>query len=206
MLKSIARAFDPTADAITLLKEDHRKVEGLFAQFESAEDKRSKGTIARQICTELDLHARIEEAVFYPTAKREAEQAEDQINEGMVEHEGIKRLVGEIQGMSPGDELFDAKVSVLMEYVKHHVKEEENEMFPKIRESDLDLMALREQLEAAKERMAKMPKTTKSSRGRPAKTAARERAGRKSASKRRPVRRAAKRRSTQSRGKGRKRG
>jgi hemerythrin superfamily protein len=206
MLKSIARAFDPTADAITLLKEDHRKVEGLFAQFESAEDKRSKGTIARQICTELDLHAKIEEAVFYPAAKREAEEAEDAVNEGIVEHEGIKRLVGEIQGMSPGDELFEAKVSVLIEYVKHHVKEEENEMFPKIRDSDLDLVALREELEAAKERMAKLAKSPKSSRSQPAKAAARERTDRKSAAKRRPVRRAAKRRSTQSRGKGRKRG
>ncbi len=153
MFKTIARALDPAPDAISMLKDDHRKVEGLFKQYESADDKRSKGSIARQICEELDVHAKIEESVFYPAAKREVKEARDAINEGFVEHSAVKRLVKEIQAMAPTDEMFDAKVTVLIEFVKHHVREEENEMFPKITESDLDLKALGDRLAQAKERL-----------------------------------------------------
>ena len=151
MLKTIVRALDPTADAISLLKEDHRKVEDLFSQYEAASDKRRKSSIAQQTCIELALHAKIEESVFYPAAQREVPTAHDEVNEARVEHAGIKRLVAELQGMSGSDEMFDAKMTVLMEYVKHHVREEENELFPKVTESDLDLTALRQRLEAAKE-------------------------------------------------------
>ena len=137
-------------DAIALLKEDHRKVEDLFKQFKNADDSRTKLSLAKQICAELDIHAKIEEKVFYPAAKRGAPEAVDEVNEGIVEHEGIKRLVKQIPTMSASDELFESRMTVLEEYVKHHVKEEESTMFPKIVESDLDLKVLGRKLEAEK--------------------------------------------------------
>ncbi|HKY89739.1 MAG TPA: hemerythrin domain-containing protein [Nevskiaceae bacterium] len=153
MLKNLARTLDPETDAIDLLKSDHRKVEGLFAQFKSAQDKRTKTSVGKQICQELDVHAKIEEKVFYPTSKREADEAEDEIDEGIVEHEGIKRLVKQLSQMSASDDLYEARMTVLEEYVKHHVKEEETSMFPKIAESDLDLKALGARLLQEKEKL-----------------------------------------------------
>lgn len=142
MLKNLARSLDPEQDAIDLLKSDHRKVESLFADFKKADDKRTKTSIGRRICEELDVHAKIEEKIFYPASKREADEAEDEVNEGIVEHEGIKRLVRQLLQMSASEEFYEARMTVLEEYVKHHVKEEEASMFPRIVESDLDLKAL----------------------------------------------------------------
>lgn len=153
MIKTLAQKIDPEQDAIDLLKQDHRKVEALFKEFKGADDKRMKKSIARQICMELDVHAKIEEKLFYPAAKREADEATDEVNEGIVEHEGIKRLVKQLSTMNASDELFESRMTVLEEYVKHHVKEEESEMFPKIVESDLDLKALGERLNAEKRKL-----------------------------------------------------
>lgn len=139
--------------AIDLLKTDHRKVEQLFEQFESTDDKRAKQRVAREICHELDIHAKIEERVFYPASKREADDAEDAVNEGIVEHQGIKMLVKKIAAMNPNDEYLDTSVKVLKEYVRHHVKEEETTMFPKIEASGLDLEALGRRLAQAKQRL-----------------------------------------------------
>lgn len=156
MLKTIARKLDPEPDAIDLLKADHRTVESLFSQFEKA-DKRSKLRLAREICHELEIHAKIEETLFYPASKKEVKGAADAVNEGIVEHEGIKRLVKLIPTLTASDEFFESRMKVLMEYVKHHVKEEESTMFPKIVESDLDLKALGEKLTLAKQRLQSAP-------------------------------------------------
>lgn len=152
MIKTLARKLDPEQDAIDLLKHDHRVVEALFDEFETA-DKRTKLRLARQICAELDVHAKIEESLFYPAGKREGEDLRQTVNEGIVEHEGIKRLVAMIPSLTNADEFFESRVKVLKEYVRHHVKEEEREMFPKLVESDVDLKALGAKMAKAKQRL-----------------------------------------------------
>jgi hemerythrin superfamily protein len=127
------------ADAIGLLMQDHREVEALFAQFDDAEDNAQKASLAQKICLALTVHAEIEEEIFYPRARKATGQ-HDLLNEAEVEHAGAKQLIAEIESMKPRERLFAAKVKVLSEYVKHHVAEEENELFPKVRETDLDLM------------------------------------------------------------------
>lgn len=152
MLKTIAHALTPGEDAISLLKDDHRKVESLFQQFESSDNKRDKLKIAREICMELAVHDKLESKIFYPATKSTAKPAKEEINEGIVEHEAIRRLIREIPSMKASDEFFETRVGVLIEYVKHHVKEEEHSMFPKIIESKTDLKALGEKMSDAKTR------------------------------------------------------
>ena len=136
-------------DAIALLKADHRKVEELFEQYESARSK--KADIAKKICMELTIHTMIEEEIFYP-ACREAGVESDMMDEANVEHDGAKTLIAELKAGAPGDEFYDAKVKVLSEEIKHHVKEEEQRggIFSGAREADLDLEALGEQMAARK--------------------------------------------------------
>lgn len=148
-------------DAISLLKKDHREVESLFASFAAAQDGRQKRGLALQICKALDIHARIEEKVFYPAARDEVEAAEALINEGFVEHESIKRLVAQIPKLSTNDDFFEARMKVLKEYVQHHVKEEESSTFPKLQNAGLDMnelgramLKLKEQLLARSRRHA----------------------------------------------------
>lgn len=156
MLKKLVRKLDPEQDAIDLLKADHRTIESLFAEYKAA-DKRGKGRLAKEICAELEIHSRIEESIFYRAAKKEAKPAGYEVNEGIVEHEGIKRLVKMIPDMSANDEFFEPRMDVLMEYVRHHVKEEESEMFPKIAESGLDLKDLGAKLARARQRLKSSP-------------------------------------------------
>jgi len=137
------------ADAIALLKADHQAVQKLFDQFEKTRSADRKSAIADQICRELTIHTQIEEEILYPAA-RGVLREEDLIDEATVEHQGAKDLIQQIEGGKPGDDLFDAKVKVLGEYIKHHVKEEHNEMFPKIRKTKLDLKLVGEQLAARK--------------------------------------------------------
>lgn len=158
MIKTIARKLDPDQDAIDLLKADHRLVEELFAEYEKA-DKRGKLRLARRICAELAMHARIEETVFYPAAKRDAAESRDLVNEGIVEHEGITRLVAIIPTLTTADEYFESRMTVLKEYVQHHVKEEESTMFPAIVESDLDLKEVGSRLMLAKKRLQDAPRS-----------------------------------------------
>jgi hypothetical protein len=134
-----------------LLKADHREVEGLFEQFEKARSDDRKGEIAQKICTALKAHTTIEEEIFYP-AFLQATEATDIHHEAEVEHEGAKRLVSEIESMGPGDDYYDAKVTVLSEMIKHHVNEEEKRggMFAKARRSAMDLAGLGRQLEQRK--------------------------------------------------------
>ena len=133
-------------DAITLLTTDHAKVKKLFKEFEdlkeeedgSAEDK---SALVTRICNELKVHAEIEEEIFYP-AVRKAIDDSDLMDEALVEHAGAKELIAQLEDMSPDDELYDAKVTVLGEHIQHHVKEEEGEMFPKARKAKVDSEAL----------------------------------------------------------------
>ncbi len=124
-------------DAITLLKQDHKTVEKLFKQFEKAGEKAhaAKGATVEKIITELSMHAAIEEQVFYPGVRAAVKGTEDNVLESLEEHHIVKWVLSELDGMSPEAERFDAKVTVLIESVRHHVEEEEGELFPKVRKA-----------------------------------------------------------------------
>jgi len=139
-------------DALALLKADHQLVQQLFDKFEKTRAEDRKSALAEQICNELAVHAQIEEEIFYPAA-REAIRDTDLISEATVEHQSAKDLIEQIQSVGSGDDLFEAKVTVLGEYVRHHVREEEREMFPQIRKTRLDLKALGQQLMQRKEEL-----------------------------------------------------
>ena len=141
-------------DAIALLKQDHRTVEELFAQFEKASGDGRKQKLATQICLELSVHAKIEEEIFYPACEGKVE--EDMLKEAYVEHDGAKLLIGEILAGEPSDEFYDSKVTVLQEQIEHHVQEEEARMeglFSQARKAGLDMDALGEQLAARKQEL-----------------------------------------------------
>jgi hemerythrin-like domain-containing protein len=138
------RSSDSPRDAIALLKQDHRTVSALFDEFEKAEDE-EQSAIAQRVCQLLTVHATIEEELLYPAAKQafeDDEENEDLVNEAEVEHGSAKELIAKIEEMSSDDEHFKATVTVLGEYIKHHVKEEENEIFPQLKKTDLDLKEL----------------------------------------------------------------
>lgn len=138
-------------DAIAMLKADHRKVEDLFEQFEKARDTARKQTIATQICNELKIHTTIEEELFYPAFRGKIE--DDTLDEAYVEHDGAKVLVNDIMAASPDEDFYDAKVKVLSEEIKHHVREEEmpsDGMFAQCRQTDVDLVELRDRMMARK--------------------------------------------------------
>ena len=141
-------------DAIALLKADHRKVEDLFAKFESASSSDRKWAIAQQICNELKIHSMIEEEIFYPACEGAVE--EDLYKEAFVEHDGAKVLINDIMETGGQGEFFEAKVKVLSEEIEHHVKEEEQRetgYFAQVRDSDIDLVALRDQMLARKQEL-----------------------------------------------------
>ena len=141
-------------DAIALLKEDHRAVEKLFKEFESARGEGRKQKLAKQICLELTVHTMIEEEIFYPACDGKVE--EDLLKEAYVEHDAAKLLVAEIEGADgQSDDFFDAKVQVLSEQVEHHVEEEEKELFPQVRKADLDLQDLGAKLAQRKRELLK---------------------------------------------------
>jgi len=141
-------------DAIALLKADHRKVEGLFEKFENASGSSAKAKLAHQICIELKIHTSIEEEIFYPAFRGKIE--DDTLDEAYVEHDGAKILVNDIEAGSPEDDFYDAKVKVLSEEIKHHVHEEEmpsEGMFAQCRQTDVDLVALRDAMLARKQEL-----------------------------------------------------
>jgi hemerythrin superfamily protein len=148
-----ARRSPRKPDALQMLKQDHRKVEALFARFERTRGDAQKQRLAETICQELTLHAQLEEQVVYPKVRR-AIGDDDLMNEADVEHASAKDLIRQIQESSPSDEHYDALVTVLGEYVKHHVKEEEGEMFKKVRKSELDLAALAGEMRERKSALA----------------------------------------------------
>lgn len=143
-----------TQDAIALLKEDHRAVEKLFKDFEGAKGDGRKQKLAQRICLELTVHTMIEEEIFYPACDGKVEG--DLLKEAYVEHDAAKLLIAEIEaGDGQSDDFFDAKVQVLGEQIVHHVEEEEEELFPKVRKAEIDLEALGEQLAARKRELLK---------------------------------------------------
>ena len=127
--------------AIDILEADHREVEELFEEYEKVEEPSDKEQLAVKICSALQVHTQLEEEIFYPAA-REAIENPELIDEAIVEHASAKQLIGEIEQMQPGEELYDAKLKVLQEQVVHHVEEEEGELFPQVEASELDLEAL----------------------------------------------------------------
>jgi hemerythrin superfamily protein len=141
-------------DAVALLKADHRQVEEWFAAFEKARTESRKQDLASSICAALRVHTQIEEEIFYP-AFIAATKEEDIHHEAVVEHDGAKKLIDQIEASSPSDEYYDAKVKVLSEMIKHHVKEEEQPggMFAEARASKMDLAALGAEMLARKEQL-----------------------------------------------------
>ena len=141
-------------DAVALLKEDHRTVEDLFAQFEKASGDGRKQKLATQICAELSIHAQIEEEIFYPACEGQVD--EDLLKESYVEHDAAKVLIAEIISGEPSDEFYDSKVKVLQEEIEHHVQEEEKRLeglFAQARKAGLDMDALGQQLAERKEQL-----------------------------------------------------
>jgi len=170
-----AKRRNTETDAFALLTADHRTVKGMFKEFEklSKQDDvdEEKAQLVRQICNELTVHAQVEEEIFYP-ALREAIDDEDLMDEADIEHASAKDLIAQLEGMQPGDDHYDARVTVLGEYVDHHVKEEEGEMFSKARKADVDAAELGAQIAERKEELkaelgiegddaAEMPRTAK---------------------------------------------
>lgn len=142
-------------DAVALLKADHRKVEDLFETYENSKSKSAKAKLAQQICMELTVHATIEEEIFYPAVKGQVE--DDILDEAYVEHDGAKVLIGELLAGTPDDDFYDAKVKVLSEEIKHHVKEEEQRdgIFAQAKKAGVDMMELGERLAARKAELIK---------------------------------------------------
>lgn len=136
-------------NAIELLKHDHREVEEFFEEYQDLEHDGEKAALSNKICQALKVHTQIEEEIFYPAA-REATGDNDLLDEALVEHAGAKRLIEEIESMEIGEDLYDAKIRVLGEQIKHHVKEEEEELFPEMERSDTDLTALGKALDGRK--------------------------------------------------------
>jgi hemerythrin-like domain-containing protein len=142
--------------AIELLMSDHRKVEDLFDRYESEKDgdESTKQQLAQKICNELKVHAQVEEELFYPWLRENLDEDDmEMVEEATVEHQSAKDLIAQIEGAGEIDEAYDAKVKVLGEYIKHHVKEEEGEIFPEVRDEQEELDALGQELAARKEEL-----------------------------------------------------
>ena len=139
-------------NAITLLEEDHKKVKAAFKEYEELGDKayRAKEKLVSEICSELLAHMVAEEKVFYPTVAPKIENGQSLIDEGIVEHTAAKNLISKLQNMKSEDEFYDPTVKVLSEQIDHHVMEEEDDIFPLVLKTDLDLEALGQEIEAAK--------------------------------------------------------
>jgi len=156
MAKTSKRATKASTDAVALLTNDHQEVKDLFEKYEDLaqadSDDEEKKNLAEEICTMLTVHATIEEEIFYPAA-RDAIDDESLLNEAEVEHQSAKDLIAQIQASDPSDALYDAQVKVLGEYVNHHVEEEEGELFPRVKEADLDLDELGAEMGARQEEL-----------------------------------------------------
>ena len=156
--KPAATARAAKTDATVLLQRDHADVKKLFKQYEKLADAEADGeerqALATQICQMLTVHATIEEEIFYPAARAAIDET-DLVDEADVEHATAKDLIAQLEASSPeDDDHFDAKVKVLGEYVRHHVKEEQDELFPKLRRTALDMVVLGERMAARKHELA----------------------------------------------------
>jgi hemerythrin superfamily protein len=145
---------DYQPDAVEILMQDHKDVDALFKEYESLQDQGSDAAreeLAGLICQALSIHARIEEELFYPAARAARGVESKLVDEAAVEHQSLKDIIGRLLKAPASDPLYDAGVSVLAEYTRHHVKEEESELFPEVRKSGIDLVALGAALIARKE-------------------------------------------------------
>lgn len=152
-----AHAKSEQQDALHILAEDHQKVLKMFEQFRKMKkkadaDEEEMQTLVETACAELTIHSRVEEELFYP-ALREAIDADDLLDEAEVEHASARQLITELAAMQPGDDLYDAKFMVLGEYVKHHIGEEEHEIFPKAKKAKMDLESLGEEIRTRKQEL-----------------------------------------------------
>lgn len=152
--KSDSNSPKKPQEATAFLRADHKLVSLLFADYEKARSATKKKALVAQICQELIIHAQIEEEIFYPKVKL-ALKDHELIPEATVEHATLRDLIAQLENAEPDEELYDAKVTVLSEYVKHHVKEEQNEIFPKVKASNLDLKEIGAQLAQRKEELVK---------------------------------------------------
>ena len=143
-------------DAIALLRADHKRVSDLYEQYESTRSAAKKKTIVASICLELSVHAQVEEEIFYPAVKA-ALKDKELVPEAQVEHASLKELIAQVKDKEPDGEMFDAKIKVMSEYTKHHVKEEQNEMFPKAKNTRLDMKELGARIAARKEELMANP-------------------------------------------------
>lgn len=139
-------------EATALLIADHKLVSGLFADYEKASTKAMKKKLVSQICLELSVHAQVEEEIFYPAVKK-ALNDHELVPEVTVEHASLKTLIAQVENVEPDGEMYDAKIKVLSEYVKHHVKEEQDEMFPKAKATHLNMVELGDKITARKQEL-----------------------------------------------------
>lgn len=144
------------SDALAMLKADHDKVKKMFKEFEklNSDETEEKAQLVKQACAELKIHTQLENEIVYP-AVREAIDDDDLMDEALVEHEAAEELISQLEQMQPGDEMYDAKFTVLGEYVNHHIAEEQKEMFPAAKKAKIDLAALGEQMLARKQELMK---------------------------------------------------
>jgi hemerythrin superfamily protein len=163
--------------ATQMIRQDHKKVEGLFNKFEQTQGADAKRRLAENAMAELEVHATLEEEIFYPAVEREVEDAASMISEAREEHQTVKRLIADLKGMEEADEEFESQFSELVENVQHHVEEEENEMLPKVEESSLDLNSLGDQMSKRREALQSSGGATKK---RTSATTSRKSTGRKS--------------------------
>lgn len=150
--KTMHSTSPAAVDATALLRADHQHVNDLFEQYQTTRSQAKKKQLVSEICTALTVHAEIEEEIFYPAVKA-ALKDKTLVPEAIVEHASLKDLIKQVEGVEPDGEMFDAKIKVLSEFVKHHVKEEQSEMFPKAKGTDLDLKALGAEMAARKEEL-----------------------------------------------------
>jgi hemerythrin superfamily protein len=148
--------------ATQMIRQDHKKVESLFKKFEQTKGAQAKRRLAENAMAELEIHAALEEEIFYPAVKREVDDG-SMVQEAIEEHQTVKQLISELKGMEEADEEFESQFSQLMENVQHHVEEEENEMLPKVEESDMDLNSLGAQMAQRKQQMQSGGRATKKS-------------------------------------------
>ena len=154
--KKAPAAKSAGVDATTLLRADHKQVDELFQQYEKSRSTAKKRVLVAQICLELSIHAQVEEEIFYP-AVQAALKDKELVPEARVEHATLKELIAQVKDKAPEGEMFDAKIKVLSEYVKHHVKEEHAEMFPRAKKTKLDMRELGARIQARKDELAASP-------------------------------------------------
>ncbi len=171
-------------NATQMIRQDHKKVEGLFKKFEQTKGAQAKRRLAENAMAELEVHAALEEEIFYPAVKTEVDDG-SMVQEAIEEHQTVKQLISELKRMEEANQEFESQFSQLMENVQHHVEEEENEMLPKVEESQLDLNSLGQQMAQRKQQMQNSGRATKKASNAPAgrKSAASKSSARKAASK-----------------------